>query len=254
QLDEVEDLVNSMISRDLKGNIEELNIEEAKKKGAIAMFGEKYGDVVRVVEFGDVSMEFCGGTHVAHTGSIGSFFITKESSVSSGVRRIEAVVGLSAINYAKDNMKKLSIIEHELKSVDIISSIQKLKSQIKDLKGELQSTKNSIVSPLEEQNIDGVKVIVDIVENGDLKNIVDDMKTKNDKLAILLLQVNNEKVSIVAGSKNSNIKAGDWIKAVAPIVGGGGGGRADFAQAGGKEPSKVQEAKSKALEFLKNNI
>jgi len=254
QLDEVEDLVNSMISRDLKGNIEELNIEEAKKKGAIAMFGEKYGDIVRVVEFGDVSMEFCGGTHVNNTGSIGSFYITKESSVSSGVRRIEAVVGLAAINYAKENMKKLSLIESELKSVDVISSIQKLKNQIKDLKSELQSAKSNISAPLDEQEINGVKVIVDIVENGDLKSIVDDMKTKNDKLAILLIQTNGVKVSVVAGSKNSNIKAGDWIKSVAPVVGGGGGGRADFAQAGGKEPSKIQEAKDVALEFLKNNI
>ena len=254
QLEEVSDLVNSMIARGLEGSTEELSIEDAKKKGAIAMFGEKYGDTVRVVEFGDVSVEFCGGTHVQNTGNIGSFYIVKESGVSAGVRRIEAVVGLSAINYTNEAMKKLNMVETEVKNKDIIQGINKLKDQIKQLKSELKDAHENVATPLEELDIDGVKVVVDIVENGDIKKLVDDMKNGHDKMAALLLQVKGDKVMLVAGVKNANIKAGDWIKAVAPIVGGGGGGRPDFAQAGGKDPSKINKAKDFALKFLKDNI
>ncbi len=254
QIEEVEDLVNSMVAHGISGKVEELPIEEAKTKGAIAMFGEKYGDSVRVVEFGDVSVEFCGGTHVQNTGHIGSFYITKESGVSAGVRRIEAVCGLEAINYANKAVEQLVVIEAEVKNKDIIQGITKLKEQIKQLKAELKDAEANVATPLEELDIDGVKVVVDIVENGDIKKLVDDMKNGNDKVAILLLQVKGDKVMLVAGVKNASIKAGDWIKAIAPIVGGGGGGRPDFAQAGGKDPSKIQEAKVKALEFLKENI
>ena len=254
QLEEVSDLVNSMIARGLEGNTEELAIEDAKKKGAIAMFGEKYGDTVRVVEFGDVSVEFCGGTHVQNTGNIGSFYIIKESGVSAGVRRIEAVVGLSAINYTNEAMKKLNLIETEVKNKDIIGGINKLKEQIKQLKTELKEAHENVATPLNEEEIDGVKVVVDIVEQGDLKKLVDDMKNGNEKVATLLLQPKGDKVMLVAGVKNASIKAGDWIKAIAPIVGGGGGGRPDFAQAGGKDASKIQEAKVAALEYLKANI
>ncbi|MEA3552980.1 MAG: alanine--tRNA ligase [Campylobacterota bacterium] len=254
QLDEVQDLVNSMIAHSISGSTEELNIEDAKKKGAIAMFGEKYGDTVRVVEFGDVSVEFCGGTHVSNTGHIGSFYITKESGVSAGVRRIEAVCGLSAINYAKSAVEKLAVIEAEVKNKDIMQGINKLKEQIKQLKSELKDAHENVATPLQELDIDGVKVVVDIVENGDIKKLVDDMKNGHDKIATLLLQVKGDKVMLVAGVKNASIKAGDWIKAVAPIVGGGGGGRPDFAQAGGKDPSKIDEAKDFALKFLKDNI
>lgn len=254
QLNEVEDLVNSMISQGIAGNTEELPIEDAKKKGAIAMFGEKYGKTVRVVEFGDVSVEFCGGTHVQNTGNIGSFYIVKESGVSAGVRRIEAVVGLSAISYAKEAVNKLAQIETEVKNKDIISGITKLKEQIKQLKNELKEAHENVATPLTEEDIDGVKVVVDIVDQGDLKKLVDDMKNGNDKVATLLLQAKGDKVMLVAGVKNANIKAGDWIKAIAPIVGGGGGGRPDFAQAGGKDASKIQEAKKAAYEYLKANI
>ncbi len=254
QLEEVEDLVNSMIARGLKGSVEELAIEEAKNKGAIAMFGEKYGDMVRVVEFGDVSVEFCGGTHVQNTAEIGSFYIVKESGVSAGVRRIEAVVGLSAISYTKDALKKIAQVENEVKNKDIIQGITKLKEQIKQLKNEIKEVHENVATPLNELDINGVKVVVDIVPQGDIKKLVDDMKNGNDKVATLLLQEKDGKVLLVAGVKDTTIKAGDWIKAIAPIVGGGGGGRPDFAQAGGKDPSKIEEAKIAALEYLKNNI
>jgi alanyl-tRNA synthetase len=254
QLTEVEDLVNSMIAHSIEGTVEELPIEEAKTKGAIAMFGEKYGSSVRVVEFKDVSVEFCGGTHVNNTSKIGSFYITKESGVSSGVRRIEAVCGLSAIAYTKNIINNMKLLEAEVKNKDILQGITKLKDQIKSLKLDLEDIQNSIATPLEEIEISGIKVIVDIVQNGDLKKIVDDMKNSNEKLATLLIQAKNDKVLLVAGSKNTSIKAGDWIKAIAPVVGGGGGGRPDFAQAGGKDISKIEEAKEKALEYLKENI
>jgi alanyl-tRNA synthetase len=254
EINEVEDLVNSMISRAIAGNVEELPIEEAKQKGAIAMFGEKYGDLVRVVSFGDFSVEFCGGIHVKNTSDIGSFFITKESGVSAGVRRIEAVCGLSAINYAKQNIQTLAQIQEEVKNNDPLVGIAKLKEQIKELKKELQSAQNAVSTPIHEEMINGCKVVVEVVENGDLKKIVDDLKNGNENIAVLLLQAKEDKVMIVAGSKNTSLKAGDWIKNIAPIVGGGGGGRPDFAQAGGKDASKINEAKEAALKYAKENI
>jgi alanyl-tRNA synthetase len=254
QIDEVEDLVNSMIARGIAGNVEELPIEQAKGKGAIAMFGEKYGDMVRVVSFSDVSVEFCGGTHVKNTADIGSFYIVKESGVSAGVRRIEGVCGAAAITYAKEIINSMNEIKTEIKNNDVISGIKKLKDQIKDLKKELEAAVSQTSAPINEEVIGDTKVVVAVVENGDLKKIVDDMKNSNEKLAILLLQAKDDKVLIVAGSKNTKIKAGDWIKNIAPIVGGGGGGRPDFAQAGGKDVTKVEDAKIAALAYAKENL
>ncbi|MCT7513246.1 alanine--tRNA ligase [Aliarcobacter cryaerophilus] len=254
QINEVEDLVNSMINRALAGVVEELPLEEAKKKGAIAMFGEKYGEVVRVISFGDVSVEFCGGTHVKNTADIGSFYIIKESGVSAGIRRIEAVVGASAFKYTKEQINKLNELQAEIKSNDLIAGVKKLKSEIKELKNQIQNSQNQTQAPINEEIIGDTKVVVAVIENGDLKKIVDDMKNANEKLAILLLQAKDEKVLIVAGSKNTNIKAGDWIKNIAPIVGGGGGGRPDFATAGGKDITKIEDAKVAALAYAKENL
>ena len=254
QIEEVEDLVNSMIARAISGDIKELPIEEAKKSGAIAMFGEKYGDTVRVVSFGDVSVEFCGGTHVRNSNDIGSFYIIKESGVSAGVRRIEAVCGASAIYYTKSIINKMNEVQAELKNNDAISGIKRLKDQIKTLKNELLQSQSQSQSPISELMIGDTKVVVDVVVNGDIKTIVDELKNSNEKLAVLLLQAKGEKVMLVAGSKNTSIKAGDWIKAIAPIVGGGGGGRPDFAQAGGKDVSKIEDAKIAALTFAQENL
>ncbi|QKJ21699.1 alanine--tRNA ligase [Poseidonibacter lekithochrous] len=254
QIEEVEDLVNSMIARGIQGSVEELDIEDAKKKGAIAMFGEKYGNRVRVVEFGDVSVEFCGGTHVKNSHDIGSFYITKESGVSAGVRRIEAVCGSAAISYAKSFMNKYQEVQSEVKNQDAITGIKKLKDQIKELKKELEEAQSSTAAPINEIMVGDVKVVVDVVKNGDIKKIVDDLKNANEKLAVLLLQPKGEKVMIVAGSKNTNVKAGDWIKNIAPIVGGGGGGRPDFAQAGGKDVTKVEDAKVAAIAYANENL
>ena len=254
QIDEVEDLVNTMISRGITGNIEELPIDQAKNKGAIAMFGEKYGDMVRVVSFSDVSVEFCGGTHVKNTADIGSFYVVKESGVSAGVRRIEAVCGAAAIAYTKEIINSMNEIKAEIKNNDVIAGIKKLKEQIKDLKKEVETAQSQTSAPISEELIGDTKVVVAVVENGDLKKIVDDLKNANEKLAVLLLQAKDDKVLIVAGSKNTNIKAGEWIKNIAPIVGGGGGGRPDFAQAGGKDVTKVEDAKIAALTYAKENL
>ena len=254
QINEVEELVNKMIAKGISGEVEELPIEEAKNKGAIAMFGEKYGSSVRVVSFGDTSVEFCGGTHVNNTSDIGSIYIVKESGVSAGVRRIEAVCGLAAIEYTNSIIKKYQDVQTELKNKDAIIGIKKLKEQVKDLKKEVEIAQSQTAAPVYEEMIGDVKVVVDIIENGDIKKIVDDLKNANDKLAVLLLQAKGDKVMLVAGSKDTKIKAGDWIKAIAPIVGGGGGGRPDFAQAGGKDVSKIKEAKVEALAYAKANI
>jgi len=243
-----------MIAKGISGEVEELPIEEAKNKGAIAMFGEKYGSSVRVVSFGDTSVEFCGGTHVNNTSDIGSIYIVKESGVSAGVRRIEAVCGLAAIEYTNSIIKKYQDVQTELKNKDAIMGIKKLKEQVKDLKKEVEIAQSQTAAPVYEEMIGDVKVVVDIIENGDIKKIVDDLKNANDKLAVLLLQAKGDKVMLVAGSKNTSVKAGDWIKAIAPIVGGGGGGRPDFAQAGGKDVSKIKEAKVEALAYAKANI
>jgi len=254
QIKKVEELVNQMIANAIKGNVEELPIEEAKNKGAIAMFGEKYGDSVRVVSFGDASVEFCGGTHVKNTADIGSIYITKESGVSAGVRRIEAVCGLAAVEYTNSIIKKYNEVQEEVKNQDALIGIKKLKEQIKELKKEVQVAQSQRATSVKEEMIGDVKVVVDVVENGDIKKIVDDLKNENDKVAVLLLQAKGEKVMLVAGSKNTNIKAGNWIKEIAPIVGGGGGGRPDFAQAGGKDISKIADAKKAALEYAKANL
>jgi alanyl-tRNA synthetase len=252
QIKEVEYLVNILILNKLENTTEELPIEEAKQKGAIAMFGEKYGDMVRVVNFANISVEFCGGTHVKNSSEIGTFIITKESGVSAGVRRIEAVCGLSAVAYMQEIKEKVAEIEDELKSKDAKDAILKLKTQIKELKDDIKKLENSNQKELSCEDINGINLYVDTVENGDLKNIVDDIKNKHDKVAIMLFQPKDGKVTIVCGSKNCDVKAGDWVKNIAPIVGGGGGGRPDFASAGGKNPEKITEAIQKAKEYVAN--
>jgi len=161
---------------------------------------------------------------------------------------------LSAITYVQDSLKKLAQVESEVKNKDVIEGITKLKKQIKELKTELKDTHENVAVPLNELDIDGVKVVVDIIENGDIKKLVDDMKNGHEKIATLLLQAKGDKVMLVSGVKNASVKAGDWIKAIAPIVGGGGGGRPDFAQAGGKDASKIEEAKKAALEYVTQKL
>ena len=254
QIAEVEELVNEMILDGICNDTQELAIEDAKKTGAIAMFGEKYGESVRVVRFGDASVEFCGGTHVSNTANIGSFYIVKESGVSAGVRRIEAVVGYSAIQYAKSFMKIVSEAREELKNQDILLAISKQKEQIKSLKEELKNASSAEAKELTGKEINGVYTIVQEISGGDIKKIIDDNKNAHEKIAIMLIEPKDDKVLIACGAKGISLKAGDWIKAIAPIVGGGGGGRPDFAQAGGKDVTKIKEALEASVGYLEANL
>ena len=253
EIKRVEDMVNEMILSSISADTKVLPIEEAKKSGAVALFGEKYGDEVRVVKIGE-SVEFCGGTHVQNSSQIGLFFITKESGVSAGVRRIEAVCSQSALEYAKDYRSRYLEVANEVKNQDALLGVKRIKSEIKELKKEISSLQSSSKKELGFENLGGVEVSVEIVENGDIKSIIDEVKNQKEKVALLLLQPKGDKVLIAAGVKSAGIKAGEWIKKVAPIVGGGGGGRDDFAQAGGKDLSKIEEAKKVAMEFAKEAL
>jgi alanyl-tRNA synthetase len=246
----VEDWVNDKIARALAQETKVMSLEDAKKSGAIALFGEKYADDVRVVGFEDASVELCGGTHVSNTAEIGLFSIIKESGVSAGVRRIEAVCGKEAVRLHKRLREELDEIKAELKNQNPLAGIAKLKEQIKTLKTELSNALKSTKKELSAIELNGVNVIVDEIEAGDIKELIDDAKNRYDKVAIMLFQKKGPKVLLAAGSKGCDIKAGDWIKAIAPIVGGGGGGRADFAQAGGKDTSKIPLALEEAKTYL----
>ena len=254
EIAKVEAWVNDKISRNISRKTEVMSIDDAKKSGAMALFGEKYGDKVRVVSFGDESIELCGGTHVNSTSQIGLFMITKESGVSAGVRRIEAICGNSAISEVNNLRASLNEIKDELKNQNPIAGIKRLKEQVKTLKSELQIALSSTKKELTTSNINGVTVIVDSIEVGDIKELIDEAKNRYPSVAIMLFQKKGSKVMIACGSKETNIKAGNWIKEIAPILGGGGGGRPDFAQAGGKDASKIGEAKKRALAYLQENL
>ncbi|MDD5399657.1 MAG: alanine--tRNA ligase [Sulfurimonas sp.] len=250
ELVEIETRVNYEILRGLGGKTEVMSIDEAKKSGAKAQFGEKYGDEVRVVSFGDVSVEFCGGVHVNNTAVIGSFIITKESGVSAGVRRIEAVCGHAAYEHFTEQRVLIKEIQSEVKNLDVMAGISRLKSNIAELKTELHAALNSVKADMKVEQINGVSVVVDELLSGDIKEKIDELKNQHDKLCAILFQVKDDKVMMAAGVKDAEAKAGDWIKHIAPLLGGGGGGRADFAQAGGKDISKLAEAKIEAMNFI----
>jgi alanyl-tRNA synthetase len=251
ELAEIEQRVNELIARAIDAKTEVMGIEDAKKSGAKAQFGEKYGDEVRVVSFDDASVEFCGGVHVKNTSSIGSFIITKESGVSAGVRRIEAVCGYAAYQHFCDERVLLKKVEAEVKNLDVLAGISRLKSTITELKTELKEARESAKVELSASTVNGVNVVVDEYPNGDIKEKIDELKNQNEKLCAMLFQTKGDKVLIACGVKDADVKAGDWIKKIAPILGGGGGGRPDFAQAGGKDKTKLPQAKEEALKFVK---
>ena len=239
EIAQVEAWVNEKISAGQVATTQELNIEDARKLGAKAQFGEKYGEKVRVVSVGDSSIELCGGNHVNNTAQIGLFMITKESGVSAGVRRIEAVCGNAAVELVKTLRDEMNDIKSELKNVNPLAAIAKLKEQVKTLKSEVQIAQSATKTELKAQELNGTTVIVEEVESGDIKELIDEAKNKYPNIAIMLFQKKGDKVMIACGSKETSIKAGNWIKEIAPILGGGGGGRPDFAQAGGKDASKI---------------
>lgn len=254
ELENIQELVNRQICANLPQICESMSITQAKSKGAMALFGEKYGEVVRVVSFGD-SVELCGGIHVEHSAEIGSFYITKESGVSSGVRRIEAVCGKAAYLYGKSALDTIRLAKQSLKSQDLLQGIQKLKTQIEQIKSHTNKSKAS-VKTLGFQEIQGIKLIIAKLEdtsNAQAKSMIDEAKNQNQKVAILLIAQSQDKISLTAGVKGiESLKANIWIKEVAQILGGSGGGRGDFATAGGKDITKIDSALKLAREIALN--
>ncbi|ENE8347861.1 alanine--tRNA ligase [Campylobacter upsaliensis] len=250
ELEKIENLVNEMISSSYPALLEEMSLDDAKQSGAIALFSEKYENKVRVLSLGE-SKELCGGTHVNNSAEIGSFFILKESGVSAGVRRIEAVVSKAAHAYAKNALKELESLKIELKNNDLLSGISKLKNEISKLKNEL---KNSNSSELKSENIKGVQICIAKIENGDIKAMIDHFKNQFEKAVILLIQEKEGKISLAAGVKNAPLKAGNLVKNIAMILGGNGGGKDDFATAGGKDLTKIDEALKEAKSFIEKGI
>ena len=254
ELAEIERRVNNDVSRAITAKTQVMGIEDAKNSGAKAQFGEKYGDEVRVVSFDTASIEFCGGVHVANTANIGSFIITKESGVSAGVRRIEAVCGNAAYKHFVEQRTLVQNAQTEVKNLDLMAGITRIKTSIVELKAQVKEAQNSAKVEVTSSEINGVTVVIEEYPAGDIKEKIDELKNQNEKLCAMLFQVKGEKVLIACGVQNADAKAGDWIKKIAPILGGGGGGRPDFAQAGGKDKTKLPEAKEASLKFITEAI
>ncbi|GAA7469587.1 alanine--tRNA ligase [Helicobacter pylori] len=248
ELEKVEDLVNAQIFKHLNSQVEHMPLNQAKDKGALALFSEKYAENVRVVSFKEASIELCGGIHVENTGLIGGFRIVKESGVSSGVRRIEAVCGKAFYQLAKEENKELKNAKILLKNNDVIAGINKLKESVKN------SQKAPVSMDLPVEKIHGVNLVVGVVEQGDIKEMIDRLKSKHERLLAMVFKKENERITLACGVKNAPIKANAWANEVAQILGGKGGGRGDFASAGGKDIENLQAAlnlaKNTALKAL----
>ena len=269
ELDQVEALVNQEIQADLPVVTEVMNIEDAKKSGAMALFGEKYGDEVRVVSMGDFSRELCGGTHVRKTGTIMLFKILSESGVAAGVRRIEALTGEGVMEYYRDLEQKLFQAAALLKTApaELSDKITHLQAELKVAHSENESLKsklaqNSLGDVMDQVvEVKGVKVLAAALEGVDmngLRDLGDQLKTKLGEGVVVLASVKDGKVSLLAmvtdGAQKRGAHAGNLIKAAAAIVGGGGGGRPNMAQAGGKNPDKVPEAVAKIPQLVEEQI
>ncbi|MCF2683766.1 alanine--tRNA ligase [Faecalicatena contorta] len=269
ELKKVEEIVNQEIQNHLPVVVRNMPIEEAKKTGAAALFGEKYGDIVRVVSMGDFSIEFCGGTHVANTGDIVAFKILSETGVAAGVRRIEALTAKGLMNYYEDLEKKLQEAAKLLKATPdhLTEKVTHLLGENKALKSEVESLKSKLAKDAmgdvmdQVTEVKGVKLLATKLEGVDmngLRDLGDQLKEKLGEGVILLASVNEGKVSLMAmatsGAMEKGAHAGNLIKAVAGCVGGGGGGRPNMAQAGGKNPDGVEAAIVKAREVLEGQI
>ncbi len=269
EIKKVEEIVNAEIAADLTVRTDIMSIEDAKKTGAMALFGEKYGDTVRVVNMGDWSIELCGGTHVAHTGVINTFKIVSEQGIAAGVRRIEALTGAGAMNYYKDIEATLIHAAAAAKSEPskLADKIQALMEEIKALQSENQSLKDKmakaaaadVMNDVVEAN--GVKILpikLSSVDANAMRTLGDDMKQKLGKSVVIIASDNDGKVSLLVMASDdavaAGIHAGNIIKAIAPIVGGGGGGRPNMAQAGGKDASGIDNALAAGVETAKGQL
>ena len=266
ELDRIEELVNDRIRENVRVEIIHTDLEKAKKMGVIALFGEKYADEVRMVNIGDYSKELCGGTHLQTTGETGSFKITAESSVAAGIRRIEAVTGKEAYRTVKDGEGILKEIGEVLKIPprEAPHRVRELVKKNRDLEKQVTLLKSKEALSLgvdllrEVVEVKGIKVIasrVDNIKREEMSSLVDHLKEKMGSAVIVLGTVIEGKVALVAGvTKNlveKGFHAGNIIKEVAKATGGSGGGRGDYAQAGGKDPSKLDEALKRVPQLIK---
>ena len=269
EIEKTEALVNEQIQAGLSVITDVMDIEEAKKSGAMALFGEKYDQKVRVVSMGDFSKELCGGTHVSNTSSIMLFKILSESGIAAGVRRIEALTGNAVLEYYKKQEALLQEASKALKanSGEILEKIAHLQEEVKTLQSENESLKSkmaqgSLGNVMDKVvEVDGVKLLAAKVEGVDmngLRDLGDSLKEKLGEGVVLLAAVNGGKVNLLAmvteSAQKAGAHAGNLVKAAAAIVGGGGGGRPNMAQAGGKNPEKADEAVEAAAEILKGQL
>ncbi|MCU7964568.1 alanine--tRNA ligase [Shewanella sp. SW32] len=268
ELKEVEELVNTQIRRNHELKTAEMGIDEAKEKGAMALFGEKYDSQVRVVTMGDFSIELCGGTHVGRTGDIGLFKITSEAGIAAGVRRIEAVTGAAAMAYVAQQQAELEEAAALLKG-DANSVVAKLKAQLdkmKQLEKEMAQLKDKLAAAASADLVgdavvvNGVNVLIkklDGVEASSLRGLQDELKQKLKSAIIVLGTAQEGKVNLIAGVSNDligKVKAGELVAMVAAQVGGKGGGRPDMAQAGGSQPENLDAALAQVLPWITERL
>jgi len=269
QLLEIERIVNEKIWQNISVNIEAMTMDEAKKVGAMALFDEKYGDIVRVVQIGDYSIELCGGCHVNNSAEIGLFKIVSESGIGAGTRRIEAVTGRQAYSFLDERIGKLRQVASLLKTNEqkVIERVESLLEQMKELERENESfaakLANEEVDALVNNvtDIDGVNVLaekVHVTDMNQLRTMLDTLKERLPTSVIVLAAEANGRVLLVAGATKDaiarNMHAGKLIGEVAKVCGGGGGGRPDMAQAGGKDVTKVKEALQIVPKYVENNV
>lgn len=265
----VEEIVNREIQLALPVVTKEMSIEEAKKTGAMALFGEKYGEIVRVVQMGDFSSELCGGTHVSNTRNISAFKIVSEGGVAAGVRRIEALTGTALMNYFSEMEQELHKVAGLLKvaPVEVSAKVTSLQEEIKSLQKENDKLKAKIAKDAagdvtdSAEEVNGIKILAkqltDIDMNG-MRDLGDETKNKLGEAFLVFACESNGKVNLIAmateGAMKKGAHAGNLIKEVAAVVGGGGGGRPNMAQAGGKNPAAIPEALAKAVTVMKEQL
>ena len=268
QIQEIEDLVNAEIRKNAPAETNLMSYDDAIESGATALFGEKYGDKVRVLKLGESSVELCGGTHVDRTGDIGVFKITSEGGVASGVRRIEAVTGSGAMAWIDQNQLTLGTLASLLRSQpdQAAAKVEQLLKRSKDLEKELAAAKQALISGKgtdhsdSVQEIAGIKLLVSRMDGADAKTLrdaVDRFKDKLQSAIVVLGSVDGGKVHLAAGVTKDNtdkIRAGDLIKPVAEQIGGKGGGRPDFAQAGGTDSAALDRALESVAEWVAEQL
>jgi len=268
QIAEIETLVNNQVRGNLETRAEIMDMDAAKKSGAIALFGEKYDDVVRVLKIGSASIELCGGTHVPRAGDIGLFKIVVESGIASGVRRIEAVTGEAAVKRFIESENKLDTVAQRLKASrdNLLPRIEQLQANNRSLEKEIEALKSKLASQTggdlaaQAQEVKGIKVLAASLDGANVKTLretVDQLKNKLGAAAVVLASSADGKVSIIAGvtrAESERIRAGDLANLVAEQCGGRGGGRPDMAQAGGDQPENLAAALESVLPWVESKL